>query len=142
MSSTSRQTITTGGARIIPFPTGDHLAPEPVARSVAQLRRRILAGDGGAMLDALRQAREWIGAFDRVDGPDDQQPMHLMDAANAMQEAVAHAPAACLSGALAKAELAAWHHAEDRSSDAPWEAMLATSLRDTLAALASAEAPR
>ncbi len=139
MSSTSGQTHTTGAARIIPFPKGDALAPAPVARSVAHLQRRIRAGDGAAMLDGLRQARGWIDAFNRFHGAEEAQPLHLIDAANAMQDAVAVAPSASLSGALAKAELAAWHHADDRSGDAPWEAELATSLRDTLAALASAE---
>lgn len=119
------------------------LAPDQVAAKVQALRPAVAAGDGGAMLAALDQARAWWDAYDlaqRIMGDDDrQQPDHLTHGWADLMELVARAPATCLRGVLAKARLADWTKGE-RHGDAPWDAELLRTLHDGVAALAAAEA--
>lgn len=141
MTTTSAPSDTTKAGRIIPFPSRDPCAPEAVAEALARLLPAVRAGDGAAMLAALRQARAWWDAYPRVDAAmgGDGRAWHLTDGWGSLQEAVALAPASTLPALLAKAELAEWHFGEDHG-DADWHADLARTLAAGLAELAATEA--
>ena len=141
MTTTSAPTDTMERGRIIAFPARDDFGPDAVALAVARLRPAVAAGDGPAMLAALRQARAWWDAYPSVDEAmgGHGHARHLTRAWAELTEAVALAPARTLPALLAKAQLAEWHFA-GRHGEAGWEADLARSLAAGLAELAASEA--
>jgi hypothetical protein len=141
MTTTSAASDTTERGRIIPFPARDDFGPDAVARAVARLRQTVAAGDGHAMLAAMRQAREWWDAYSAVDAAmgGDGCAAHLTRGWNELMKAVALAPARTLPGLVAKAQLMEWNLV-GRHGDAGWEPELARTLAAGLAELAATEA--
>lgn len=95
------------------------------------------------MKAAIDQARVWWDSYDlagRIMGDDtDYGALHLTHGSSDLMELVARAPARCITGVLAKAELAAWHR-ESAGGDACWEMDLARTLLTALSELAQSGA--